>query len=50
MSIEQKQTVINLYKSGIDLEIIALQTDLEMDEIKKRLDEFNPVKNLVMDL
>lgn len=35
MSIEQKQTVINLYKSGIDLEIIALQTDLEIDEVKK---------------
>lgn len=37
-----------MYKSGIDLEVIALQTDLEMDEIlkiisleEKRLDEQN---------
>ena len=35
MSIEQKQTVINLYNSGIPIEIIASQTDLDIHEINE---------------
>lgn len=35
ISIEQKQTVLNLYKSGIPLEVIAFQTDLDLEEIHK---------------
>ena len=33
ISIEQKQTVLNLYKSGIPFEVIAFQTDLDIEEI-----------------
>lgn len=32
---EQRQTIINLFDSGIPLEIIALQLDLELDEVNK---------------
>ncbi|MEJ7641355.1 MAG: adenylate/guanylate cyclase domain-containing protein [Candidatus Nitrosocosmicus sp.] len=32
---EQRQTIINLYDSGIPLEIIALQLDIELDEVNK---------------
>ena len=35
MSIEQKQTVLNLYNSGIPIEIIASQTDLDIHEINE---------------
>jgi adenylate cyclase len=32
---EQRQTIINLFDSGIPLEIIALQLDIELDEVNK---------------
>ncbi|MGD1834129.1 MAG: adenylate/guanylate cyclase domain-containing protein [Nitrososphaeraceae archaeon] len=35
MSIEQKQTVLNLYNSGIPVEIIASQTDLDINEVNE---------------
>ncbi len=37
---EQRQTIINLYDSGIPLEIIALQLDIELDEVN------NVIKNI----
>jgi adenylate cyclase len=32
---EQQQTIINLFDSGIPLEIIALQLDIELDEVNR---------------
>lgn len=32
---EQRQTIINLFDSGIPLEIIALQLDIELDEVNR---------------
>ena len=39
MSIEQKQTVLNLYKSGISLEVIAFQTDLDVQEVENIINQ-----------
>lgn len=38
MLIEQKQKILNLYYSGIPIEIIANETDLDIEEIKKIID------------
>ncbi len=38
MLIEQKQKILNLYYSGIPIEIIANETDLDIAEIKKIID------------
>ena len=38
---EQQQTIINLFDSGIPLESIALQLDLELDEVNKVIQKKN---------
>ena len=46
---EQHQTIINLYESGIPLESIALQLDLELDEINKVIQRKNEENDIEME-
>lgn len=50
---EQQQTIINLFDSGIPLEIIALQLDIELDEVKRviqhKSEKFDVEKNSMAD-
>lgn len=39
MAVEQKQTILNLYNSGIIPEVIALQTDASKDEVLQIIEE-----------
>jgi adenylate cyclase len=43
---EQLQTIINLYDSGIPLEIIALQLDIELSEVRRIIHTINDKKDL----
>lgn len=50
---EQQQTIINLFDSGIPLEIIALQLDIELDEVNRviqhKSEKFDVEKNSMAD-
>jgi adenylate cyclase len=50
---EQQQTIINLFDSGIPLEIIALQLDIELDEVNRviqhKTEKFEVEKNFMAD-
>lgn len=43
---EQQQTIINLYDSGIPLEIIALQLDIELSEVNRIIHNINDENDL----
>jgi len=43
---EQRQTIINLFESGIPLEIIALQLDIELDEVNRALQKMRDKKDI----
>ena len=38
--LQQRQTIINLYNSGIESDIIALQLDIERDQVERTIAEF----------
>ena len=44
LSIEQKQTILNLYNSGIMSEVIALQMDMNEEDVLRVIKEETKVK------
>ncbi|MGN6624878.1 MAG: adenylate/guanylate cyclase domain-containing protein [Candidatus Nitrosocosmicus sp.] len=43
---QQRQTIINLFESGIPSEIIALELDIELNEVDKVIQKINDVNKL----
>jgi GTP cyclohydrolase III len=43
---QQRQTIINLFESGIPSEIIALELDIELNEVDKVIQKINDVNNI----
>ncbi|MGN6560977.1 MAG: hypothetical protein ACTHJ2_10715, partial [Candidatus Nitrosocosmicus sp.] len=43
---QQRQTIINLFESGIPSEIIALELDIELNEVDKVIQKINDVNKI----
>jgi len=43
---QQRQTIINLFESGIPSEIIALELDIELNEVDKVIQKINDVNSI----